>query len=419
MSIWKTVAALAALASAVGTAYAGSESVVYSFQGGLGGNPPGDGAFPETRLIEVGGALYGTTVDGGAYGEGTVFRVTLSGTETVLHSFAGAPDGRNPIGGLVKVGNELYGTTTAGGSVPDCGVDAGFGAYLGCGTVFRMTPAGGLTVVYSFKSGDDGLYPNGDLIFDGGFLYGTTQLGGIGGCMTSNNLSGCGTVFAVSRAGVETVLHAFTGGSDGIYPSAGVVDVGGTLYGTTTIGGAHSGGTMFQLSRQGAESVLYAFGSGSDGSGPGHGIQAFKGTLYGTTESGGSLGCYTGADACGTVFTVTPAGTETVLRSFNGPSFSNGGTGPSAPSSGLTQVDGLVYGTTAVGGTYGLDTVYSVALYGSHKVTVVYSFQGGSDGMDPTGTLVNVGGTLYGTTVSDGGTGCNGAGCGTVFKVMP
>jgi uncharacterized repeat protein (TIGR03803 family) len=207
-----------------------------------------------------------------------------------------------PLGDLINVGGTLYGTTQFGGGT-------GCSGGVGCGTVFKVTPRGAETVLYSFKGGSDGANPEGGLINVLGVLYGTTYGGGAtrAGCAAG----GCGTVFRVTLSGVEHILHSFTGGSDGANPIPRLVIVGGTLYGTTTLGGGATGcedgcGTVFQAMPLGAERVLYSFQGGSDGANPSAGLVNVGGILYGTTQQGGGMGCGGPGNGCGTVFKVTP-----------------------------------------------------------------------------------------------------------------
>ena len=264
---------------------AGNENVLYSFTGGS------DGATPEAGLVmDSSGNLYGTTLFGGSAQSGTVFKLDPAGNETVLHSFTGGNDGAYPFAGLIRdsAGN-LYGTTNEGGS-SDCSG--------GCGTVFKLDPSGNETVLHSFAYYSDGGYPYAGLVIDAsGNLYGTAYEGGP---------SGYGTVFRLDPSGNETVLHNFTY-SDGAYPVAGLVrDSSGNLYGTATSGGAGSPavGVVFELDRFGNETVLHTFTGGSDGADPYAGVvQDSSRNLYGTAEYGGSSSdCYGG---CGTAFKVT------------------------------------------------------------------------------------------------------------------
>jgi uncharacterized repeat protein (TIGR03803 family) len=205
--------------------------VLYSFKGGSG-----DGADPYAGLINVKGTLYGTTYSGGASGNGTVFAITKTGTETVLYSFkGGSGDGAQVVGGLLNVKGTLYGTTTGGG--------AGCGSY-GCGTVFKITTSGTETVLHSFSGSGDGENPDAGLINVKGTFYGTTEYGGAN-CSSSGV---CGTVFKITTSGAETVLHSFGGSGDGIVPKGGLLNNSGRLYGTTAYGGANGDGTVFSLS---------------------------------------------------------------------------------------------------------------------------------------------------------------------------
>jgi uncharacterized repeat protein (TIGR03803 family) len=294
------------------------------------------------------GNLYGTTFAGGSYvcsgGCGTVFKLTPSGTETVLYRFTGG-DGANPTAGLIAdASGNLYGTTELGGGANGCSG--------GCGTVFKLTPSGTETVLYRFTGGSDGASPFAALIADGaGNLYGTTFFGGA---------SGHGTVFKLTPSGTETVLYSFTGGSDGANPLAGLIaDAAGNIYGMTNNGGAGSFGTVFKLIPSGNLAVLHSFSGGSDGAFPGLGslIADAAGNLYGMTVEGGGSGC--GAIGCGTVFKLTPSGTETVLYRFTG------GSDGAFPHAGLiagliADAAGHLYGTTNGSGS-GNGTVFEIA----------------------------------------------------------
>jgi uncharacterized repeat protein (TIGR03803 family) len=274
----------------------GKEKLLYQFIG----TP--DGFDPLGPVIrDAKGNLYGTTQNGGSVGLGTVFTVDKAGKETILYSFSGGTDGCGPHGGLIQdsAGN-FYGTAEQGGMSGFC---------VGYGVVFKVDAAGGQTVLYRFQGGTDGAYPVGQLLLDAtGNLYGTTVQGGNGGCSVGQ---GCGTVFKLDASGHETVLYRFTGGTDGQFPAAGLVrDKAGNLYGTTTFGGnpnCHNGdcGVIFKLSAAGKETVLHAFTGGSDGWEPFGGvIRDSAGNLYGTTQTGGDTNCFP-PDGCGVVFTLT------------------------------------------------------------------------------------------------------------------
>jgi uncharacterized repeat protein (TIGR03803 family) len=259
----------------------GKETLLYSFAG----TP--DGADPRSVLVlDSAGDLYGTTQYGGtAGGYGTVFKLDAKEKVTLLHSFAGTPDGENPYAGLLRdAAGNLYGTTEYGGTG---------GGY---GTVFKLTGKGKLTLLYSFTGTPDGSNPLAGLLRDAaGNLYGTTQYGGTAG--------GYGTVFKLDAKGKLSLLHSFAGMPDGENPHSRLIsDSAGNLYGTTYYGGAYGYGTVFKLDPAGKLTMLHSFDNSPDGSNPIGGlILDKKGNLYGTTSDGGDPTC-----GCGTVFKVTP-----------------------------------------------------------------------------------------------------------------
>jgi uncharacterized repeat protein (TIGR03803 family) len=378
------------------------ETVLQRFLGTPDGEEPTAGLIADAK-----GNLYGTTVVGGTGHLGTVFKLAPHGKETVLHSFEGGEDGVWPRGSLLlDAQGDLYGTSSSGVE----GVNHG--------AVFKITPDGKLTVLYQFAGGFDGASPIGGLISDAdGNLYGTTAGGGVG-C----DGNGCGTVFKVTPKGKETVLHAFTGGNDGAEPAGELVaDADGNLYGTTQQGGSvacdgDGCGTVFKLTPAGQETVLYAFPSGGhSGVWPqGHLVIDAEGNLYGTTREGGDYHAWC-SGGCGTVFKLAPDGKETVLYAFAG------GSDGFVPVGGvIADGNGNLYGTTLGGGSSncssGCGTVFKVTPEGKERL--LYTFTGGDDGMHPfAGLLADTKGNLYGTTERGGGAGCNGQGCGTVFKV--
>jgi uncharacterized repeat protein (TIGR03803 family) len=290
--------------------------------------------------------LYGTTVFGGAYGAGTIYALPPQGQLTVLYNFTGGADGYEPEATLLwdKATGIFYGTTALGGSG-------------GCGTVFQLAPSGGSWVektLYRFAGGADGCSPERSLHFGrrSGVLYGSTQRGG-----NANR----GTVFALTeRTGTwkEDVIYSFNGGSDGSQPADIAVDTDGTIFGLAEAGGALKHGTIFQLSQVNHiwhESVIYNFRGGADGQRPiGLHLNQIDGILYGTTEKGGSFGQ-------GTVFSLTPSGAswvETILHSF-------GAAGDGAqPGARVTQDNGkgVLYGTTTYGGQFDSGTIYQITL---------------------------------------------------------
>lgn len=379
----------------------GTARVLYSF----GANAT-DGQEPYAGVItDSAGNVYGTTQTGGANGRGTVFKINSTGTETILHSFgASATDGQTPRAGVIidNAGN-LYGTTMNGGANQ-------------MGTVFKIDAAGTETILYSFGGRvNDGMYPRGGLIRDSaGNLYGTTTDGGSGGS---------GTVYKIDAGGGETILHSFDGGNiDGADPyGALIMDSAGNLYGTTTQGGAYFEGTVFKISAAGTETILHSFGaSPTDGLVPTAGlIMDSIGNLFGATSQGG-------ANVSGTVFKIDTAGTETILYSFAGSV--NDGRLPGPYMGLIMDSAGNLYGTTANGGAnfkdnaLGDGTVFKLSLTGTE--TTLYSFgANATDGLVPSaGLTVDSVGNLYGTTMNGGanfGTIMNGYlnGGGTVFVI--
>lgn len=424
--------ALGALAPMAG-ALASAESVIHSFQL----NNPNDGANPQAALVVgPGGVLYGTTLNGGGDGVGTVFELippaagSAAWAEHVLHSFSGPDDGHLPSAGLYQdAAGALYGTTQQGGGSGCSGV--------GCGVVFKLTPpASGIawtrTILYRFMGGDDAAMPFGGLIADrAGNLYGTSGQGGGTGC----GGTGCGTVFELTPPtgrGLWTshVLHRFRGGSDGSGPQGGLVaDAAGALYGTGTFGGdAGNDGLVFQLPPpvSGAawtEHVLHRFEGGSDGSQPYAGLIADgSGNLYGTTVYGG-IGCVegpSGPNGCGTLFELTPpadaAAAWTYRRLYR---FTGGADGANPYGAAYLDAAGALYATSSTGGSFTGGAALRLAPNGSGgwSRTILHQFGGGHDAYGPAAGLVaDAGGTLYGTGASGGDGAC---GCGAVFKLAP
>jgi uncharacterized repeat protein (TIGR03803 family) len=368
-----------------------------------------DGATPFSNVVAVNGKLYGTTLNGSTnycsascggnlcyLGCGTVFSVTPSGKEHVVYNFQG--DFNSAHDGSWPFDSLIAINGTMYGTTASAGAH-------GEGIVFEVTPGGSEQMLYSFAGGNDGGIPEAALTPKGSTLYGTTLYGGGSGC----GGSGCGTVFSVTTSGKEKVLYSFAGGSDGRSPYAGVALSHNTIYGTTTFGGSGCGtggcGTVFKMNRSGkGHQVLYRFAGGTDGAYP-NGLTEVKGVLYGTTEGGG-------ARNSGTIFSITPSGTETTLYSFKDIPDGN------LPAANLIYNKGSFYSTTVGGGTAGIGTVFKFTLPATE--TVLYSFLGGSDGNDAQGPLTLYKGWLYGTTHSGGGTGCSsGVGCGTIFRVSP
>jgi uncharacterized repeat protein (TIGR03803 family) len=259
---------------------------LYSFTGGS------DGAYPYAGLVQgANGAFYGTTLDGGASGDGVVFQITAAGALTPLYSFTNGVDGSQPRATLILASDgTFYGTTFAGGS-------------SGYGVVFSITAAGALTPLHSFNGGSDGANPVGQLTQGtNGVLYGTAYAGGA---------NGDGTVFQITTGGAFSVPYSFTGGSDGAYPAAGLaLGSDGNFYGTTYGGGTNSDGGIFKITPQGALTPLYLFTGGDDGSSSlALLVQGNDGNFYGTTQYGGSNGD-------GVVFSINPFSAAPVLTSI-------------------------------------------------------------------------------------------------------
>jgi len=366
-----------------------------------------DGAYPYYGSLTQGvdGNLYGTTNLGGATSMGTVFRITASGTLTTLYSFCvqGPPciDGEEPYGGLVQApdGN-FYGTTSNGGA-------------NGWGTVFKITPSGKFTTVYSFCPQGfpcaDGFFPYAGLVqgADGNF-YGTTQQGGA---------NGQGTVFKLTAGGTLTTLYSFcalTSCADGALLYAGLIQASdGSLYGTTLVGGAHGAGTVFKITAAGALTTVHSFDI-TDGSNPYSGlVQASDGNFYGTTANGGKRDD-------GTIFKITPAGKLTTIYNFCSITYCPDGV---VPYGDLVQAtDGSLDGTTLAGGANNSGIIFKLSADGA--LTTLYSFCADgypncTDGGEPfAGLLQATNGDFYGTTFEGGDLSCSPPfGCGSIFSL--
>jgi uncharacterized repeat protein (TIGR03803 family) len=247
----------------------------------------------------------------------------------------------------------------------------------------------------------DGTNPSAELINVKGTLYGTTVLGGS---------HGIGTVFSITKNGQETVLHSFGGPPDGEEPMARLLNVNGTLYGTTAYGGVNRAGTVFSITRGGTEKVLHSFAfsysySRNNGINPFAGLIDVDGTLYGTTSHGGKHPCDAGF-FCGTVFSITTSGEYKVLHNFAGAPHDG-----NFPEGALLDVNGMLYGTTSDGGEYSRGTVFSISTSGQERTLYSFGASGYTDGSGPFSDLADVNGTLYGTTVKSGD------GSGTVFSI--
>jgi uncharacterized repeat protein (TIGR03803 family) len=354
-------------------------TTLYSFTGST------DGGFPEGALIkDKTGNLYGTGSTGGThYDAGVVFEVSSSGTETVLHNFAGS-DGQWPSTPLLRDRKgDFYGT-------------AGVGGATGNGVVFKIDSAGNFTVLYSFAGGTkDGCYPGQGLIMDKvGNFYGTTEQ-----CGASNK----GTIFKLTPKGKETVLHSFAG-TDGADPSEGnlFMDKEGNLYGVTGNGGSASHGVLYRLTPKKKLTVLYSFAGGTtDGCYPVGTLVVDKvGNFYGTTN-----GC--GTSNYGTIWKMTSKGAESTLHNFAG-----GTTDGCWPDAGvILDPKGNLYGNTNSCGANGYGMVWELS---NGQLTLLHSFES-TDGAYPGGELLrDAKGVLYGITPLGGP-----YGYGTVWSYVP
>lgn len=387
---------------------------LYSFTG----TPDGANPF-QSNLLNVSGALYGTTGTGGLSNAGTIFKFDSAGKETVIYSFTGGADGNQPSMGLIRdsQGN-FYGTAFFGGDTSCVLLTT---EPPGCGSVYKFDSSlTNLTILHTFTGGTDGAWPQGLVIDSAGNLYGVTLYGGNLNCPLYPG-GGCGVVFKISAAGSLSPLYTFQGGTDGAFPFGFLTLRGGAVYGGVGGGGNLSDcggagcGVVFAVSTStGAEKPLYTFTGGADGASPtSQFLFDTKDNLYGTTYAGGDVGCSNESSVgCGVVFRLSRAGKETVLYTFKGsPDAAN-------PSWGLTvDSSGNGYGTTLYGGTSNLGAVFELSSKGVESV--LHSFSG-SDGSYPQSGLVLVGTSFFSNTVQGGDLSCNSPyGCGTLFQLKP
>ncbi|MFZ0419817.1 MAG: choice-of-anchor tandem repeat GloVer-containing protein [Candidatus Sulfotelmatobacter sp.] len=322
----------------------GTLTTLYSFCAETG---CADGAYPGalglgTDRNEVN--FYGEAGGGGTFGYGTIFEFTGEGTPTTLHDFDGT-DGRDPGDRMVQVGSgNFYGTTFFGGDSSEC-------SGLGCGTIFEMTPSGTLTTLHDFCSLPD--CTDGAALFEtlaqalNGDFYGATWAGGLGNG---------GTIFKITPTGTLTTLYSFCVPDypfcgDGDNPLGPVMGKDGNFYGTTAVGGANNAGTIFKITPSGTLTTIYNFCSQiacTDGSTPRGGIiLGSDGNFYGPTYYGGTYNQ-------GTVFKITSAGVLTTLHSFDG-------TDGYYLVGGLFQAtNGILYGISDLGGSGGDGTIFSL-----------------------------------------------------------
>jgi uncharacterized repeat protein (TIGR03803 family) len=407
--LWATIAAyaLALLMIVLATQlHAQTYTVLRNFAGS-------DGDSPQAGLtLDRAGNLYGTTRYGGSYNAGTVFKVTRHGSGwifTPLYNFTGGPDGASPDSRVVfGPDGSLYGTTTFGGPYRS-------------GVVFKLQPSPSAcktalcpwkeTVLYNFTGQSDGAGPEGDLVFDqAGNIYGTTFAGGQGNCVPL--FTGCGAVYELTPSQGHwnvTVLHTFTGLSDGGSPTSGVIlDQAGNLYGTTYVGGSYSLGTVFELTPSGSgwtENVLHDFAGGSDGASPEGGLTFdSSGDLYGVTAFGGG-------HTYGTAFEL-----QATNGGFSYSILYNFGLESETPVPTLTlDSAGNLYSTAQSGGTGNVGAVFELTPSGaSWNYTSLHDFTFSTGGYPLGNVILDAEGNLYGTTPY-GGTGQD----GVVFEITP
>jgi uncharacterized repeat protein (TIGR03803 family) len=390
---WRLAAAacMAVLPSLVAPSGALAKSaftVVYNFTGGEPG--VNEGADPSGALAYDKGRIYGTTYFGGNRGNtGTVYALTPSG-QPVFVATLNNSTGYRPTWGVQQGGKVFYGAGEDGGA--RCGKSS-------CGKLFSVTAKGKVKKGYGFQGGADGSGPGSLPIDVNGTLYGVTVFGG-----AHNG----GTFYSISPAGVHTVLYSFGNGTDAAGP-IGLIAANGMFYGFTPEGGTYNAGAAYSITTSGAETVLYSFGATStDATEPAAAALYANGVLYGTSDSGGTNQCISGnpLPGCGTIFTVSLTGTESVLYSFTNTYNANNAPGP------LVALNGLLYGT-APEGLYDCGYLFSISPTGTF--TDVHDFaKNKSEGCGPSGPLLDVSGTLYGT-MGAGGTDDE----GTMYSFTP
>ncbi len=378
-------------------------TVLATFDDTLGPNP---GSQPEAPLVQgADGNFYGATSSGGSGGRGTFFKVTPTGSLTTLNELTVDGTsvglvGSQPVANLVQASNgNFYGSTRFGGT-------------KGLGTIFKMTPDGAFTSLAAFSGNqgvaDRGAYPLGALVeHPNGNLYGASSSGGA---------VGAGTVFKITPAGAMSLvadLYGTTGPQLGADSEAALVrHPNGSLYGTTQTGGASNQGTIFTIAPNGSFSTIVEFtGNGVTNRGAlpkAALLLANDGNFYGTTAGGGSANA-------GTVFRMTPAGVVTTLVDFPGQfAFDSA----AAPTGALVQgSDNNFYGTVSVGGSsFQYGSIFKMTPAGVLTKLVDFTGTGGANrGAKPSGALVlGSDGNFYGTTVAGGN-----SDSGTIFKMTP
>jgi uncharacterized repeat protein (TIGR03803 family) len=402
----------------------GQETVLHSFTGGADGANPYAGV-----ILDSAGNLYGATVNGGSAGKGAVYEVSPSGQESVLLSFPGKGKGANPYGALTfdSAGN-LYGTTCNGGA-------------HGNGEIYKLSPAGAETVLHSFTEYLAGEPYSGVVLDASGNMYGTVMdavyevdaagkytvlhrfgfgkgppdpraglvrdaAGNLYGTAGGGGEAGAGLIFEIDTEGNFKELYAFPGGPGHQVPTPGVVlDAAGNIFGTTPNAGV--AGVVYKLEPPGKETTLYTFGGAAGGTGPGVLTLGPSGDLYGATNDGGPANA-------GVVYKVDSAGNETVLYAFAGGA---DGATPNGTARVAVDATGNVYGATVHGGISDEGVVYKVDPSGNE--TVLHTFTGDAYGGFPVGVVLDSAGNLYGTASFGGAASQTGLQEGVVFKLDP
>jgi uncharacterized repeat protein (TIGR03803 family) len=352
------------VAGLITAASAQTVSVLYSFDGAAGSDP-----LNITLTQGRDGLLYGTTVYGGASSNGAIFKITTAGKVTLLHSFSGDTDGKNPWAGLtLGTDGNFYGTASEGGHATG-------------GVLFKMTPAGKLTLLHNFSThAPNGYFPqSAPILASDGNFYGTTAFGGT---------SAGGVLYRLTPSGVYSVLYNFDPAAGSYASYAPTQGTDGFLYVATLMGGANNCGGILKLSLAGVLNKSISLDCAGQGQNPmGSLLQASDGNFYGTTFNGGTF-------SGGILFKVTSNLAFTTLHNFGSPL-----TEGINPGGGVTQAtDGNLYGQDYMGGTFGFGTVYKSPLSGA--ATTVENWSSGTAGQGQVAQHTN--GTLFGVTYSGG-----------------
>ncbi len=348
----------------------------YTFTGGADGTQPSG-----PLAVDTNGTLYGTALGGGSGSNGTIFSISSDGTGfTTLYNFTNGTDGAAPASGVILSGSTLYGTAWG---------------YVGYpGTVFSIgTNGSSFTTLHQFAGGSDGQNPLAGLALYGSTVYGGTESAGS---------YGYGTLFSVGTNGSGySVIHQFTGGSDGGSLQVALTLVASNFFGAASLGGADGYGTIFSLTASGSLTTLYNFTGGSDGAYELSQILVSGTNLYGTTQNHGA---YNG----GTLFSLGTNGDGfALLHSFE--TSGNDGYHPSC----IIQYGGTIFGNTYYGGDYGEGELFSIGTNGANY-EILYSFSGRADGAQADGLMLATNGMLYGTAPYGGA-----HGKGTLFAFAP